>query len=60
MTAIRIDGATRLYAIVGNPIVQVKSPEVFSELFAGAGMNAVMIPMHLLPERFEEIGRAHV
>jgi len=23
-----------------DPIVQVKSPEVFSELFAGAGMNA--------------------
>src|SRR5947207_9044021 len=58
MTAIRIDGATRLYAIVGDPIVQVKSPEVFSELFARAGMNAVMIPMHVRPERFEESMRA--
>jgi len=58
MTAIRVDGATRLYAIVGDPIVQVKSPEVFSELFARAGMNAVMIPMHVLPERFEESMRA--
>ena len=58
MTAIRIDGATRLYAIVGNPIVQVKSPEVFSELFADAGMNAVMIPMHVLLERFEDSMRA--
>ena len=32
--AMRINGATRLYAIVGDPIAQVKSPEVFSELFA--------------------------
>ena len=58
MTAIRIDGATRLYVIVGNPIVQVKSPELFCELFASAGMNAVMIPMHVLPERFEDSMRA--
>jgi shikimate dehydrogenase len=58
MTAIRIDGATRLYVIVGDPIVQVKSPEVFSALFARAGMNAVMIPMHVLPQRFEESMRA--
>lgn len=53
MTALRINGETRLYAIVGDPIVQVKSPELYSELFAAAGMNAVMIPMHLLPERFD-------
>jgi len=53
MTAIHIDGATRIYVIVGDPIVQVKSPEVFSERFAAAGMNAVMVPMHVLPEQFE-------
>jgi shikimate dehydrogenase len=53
MTALRINGATRLYAIVGDPIVQVKSPELYCELFAAAGMNAVMVPMHILPERFD-------
>ena len=58
MTAIRIDGATRIYAIVGDPIVQVKSPELFSERFARAGINAVMIPMHVLPDRFEDSMRA--
>ena len=36
----------------------MKSPEVFSELFADAGMNAVMIPMHVLLERFEDSMRA--
>jgi shikimate dehydrogenase len=53
MTALRINGATRLYVIVGDPIVQVKSPELYCELFAAAGMNAVMIPMHVLPDRFD-------
>ncbi len=53
MTAIRINGATRLYVIVGDPVVQVKSPELYCELFAAARMNAVMIPMHVLPERFD-------
>ena len=53
MTAIRIDGATRLYGIVGDPIVQVKSPELYCELFAAARMNAVMVPMHILPNQFD-------
>jgi shikimate dehydrogenase len=53
MTAIRIDGATRIYAIVGDPIAQVKSPETFCELFAAAGMNAVMLPLRVLPGPFD-------
>jgi shikimate dehydrogenase len=53
MNAIRINGATRIYAIVGDPIAQVKSPETFSELFAAAGMNAVMLPVQVLPGPFD-------
>jgi len=53
MTAIRVDGGTRLYGIVGHPIAQVRSPEVFSELFAAGGINAVMLPIHVLPDRFD-------
>jgi len=49
----RITGATRLYAILGDPIAQVKSPTLFTERFAKAGMNAVMVPMHVLPDRFD-------
>jgi shikimate dehydrogenase len=58
VSAIRINGATRLYAIVGDPIAQVKSPEVFCELFATAGMNAVMLPARVLPDQFETTMRA--
>ena len=53
MTAIRINGATRLYAIIGDPIAQVKSPELFSGRFADAGANAVMLPVHVLPDDFD-------
>ncbi len=51
----RITGATRLYAIVGDPIVQVRSPEVFTERFAAAGVNAVLVPFHVPAERFEMV-----
>jgi len=34
---LKLTGATRLYAIVGDPIAQVRSPEVFTERFAAAG-----------------------
>ena len=52
MTPVKITGATRLYAILGDPIVQVRSPELY--LFATAGMNVVMVPMHVLPDRFDD------
>ena len=52
---LRIAGSTRLYAILGDPIAQVKSPEVFSNLFAAAGLDAVMVPMHAPSDRFESI-----
>lgn len=58
MSGTRIDGATRLYAILGDPIAQVKSPTRFTERFAQAGMNAVMVPMHVLPDRFDDAMRA--
>jgi shikimate dehydrogenase len=54
-TAISIKGATRLYPIIGDPISQVRSPEVFSARFAAAGTPAVCIPMHVPAERFDAI-----
>ena len=53
MSVAHISGATRLYAILGDPIAQVRSPTLFTERFAAAGMNAVMVPMHVLPEHFD-------
>ena len=53
--AIDIHGATRLYPIIGDPISQVRSPEVFSARFAEAGTPAICIPMHVPSERFDAI-----
>lgn len=52
---VKITGATRLYAIVGDPIVQVRSPEVFTQRFAASGVNAVLVAAHVPAERFDEI-----
>lgn len=49
----KISGATRLYGIVGNPIVQVKSPETFTDAFVRGGINAIMLPFHVLPDQFD-------
>lgn len=52
-----IGGATRLYAMIGDPIAQVKSPRIFNPLFASAGRDAVLIPVHIRADRFEETMR---
>lgn len=44
---LRLDGETRLYIIVGDPIGQVKSPAFLSEIMAGRGVNALVVPAHV-------------
>ena len=48
-----VSGRTRIYGIVGDPIEQVRSPEMFSAEFMRRRMPALMIPMHVLPGDFE-------
>ena len=48
-----VSGRTRLYGIVGDPIVQVRSPEMFSAVFQRRGIEALMLPMHVAPDAFE-------
>jgi shikimate dehydrogenase len=50
---VRLTGATRLYGIVGDPIAQVRSPEVFTQRFADAGIDAVLIPLHVPAAQFD-------
>jgi shikimate dehydrogenase len=52
-----VDGATRLYGIIGDPIVQVGSPRLYTERLRAAGRNAILVPLHVLPDRFEETVR---
>lgn len=52
-----IDGSTRLYAIIGDPIAQVKSPQTLNPRFVAAGLNAILIPVNVKPDRFDETVR---
>jgi shikimate dehydrogenase len=51
----KITGATRLYVIIGDPIAQVRSPETFTPRFAAAGMDAVLVPVHVPAAQFDAI-----
>ncbi|WP_225773381.1 shikimate dehydrogenase family protein [Pseudomonas sp. Marseille-Q5115] len=42
-----ISGATRLYAIIADPIIQVKTPQVINALFEQVGHEGVMVPFHV-------------
>ncbi len=42
-----IDGTTRVYAVIGDPVSAVRSPEWFNSLFEKNGVNAVLIPLQV-------------
>ncbi|QRI66634.1 hypothetical protein JQ506_25175 (plasmid) [Shinella sp. PSBB067] len=44
---------TTIFGIVGDPIAQVRSPEVFNTLFRDRGIDAVMVPLLVTPGHFE-------
>jgi shikimate dehydrogenase len=49
-----VDGATRLYGIIGDPIAQVRSPTVLNERLRGLGVNAVLVPLNAKPASFAD------
>jgi shikimate dehydrogenase len=50
-----VSGRTRLYGIVGHPIEQVRSPEMITAELRARGCDAVLVPMHVLPDAFEAV-----
>ncbi|MCG5077458.1 shikimate dehydrogenase family protein [Paraburkholderia tagetis] len=47
-----VDGETRVVAILGDPIAQAKSPELFNALFERYKVNAVLVPFHVPTANF--------
>jgi shikimate dehydrogenase len=47
-----VSGRTRLFGIVGDPIEQVRSPEMFTAEFRRRGVDAILLPLHVLPADF--------
>lgn len=50
MTDLTLDGATRVVAILGDPIAQVKSPAGVTRALQQRGRNAVVVPVHVTRE----------
>jgi len=48
-----VRGSTRLFGIVGHPIRQARSPEMFTAEFHRRGHDAILVPLHVLPDDFE-------
>src|SRR5215469_4754855 len=48
-----ISGETRLFAIVGHPIRQVRSPEMVTAELKSREWNAILVPFDILPQDFE-------
>jgi shikimate dehydrogenase len=47
-----ISGETRIFAIVGHPIEQVRSPEMITAELVRRGRNAILIPLDIWPDDF--------
>ena len=42
-----IIGTTRVFFILGDPVAQVRAPEVYNHLFERHGIDAVLVPLKL-------------
>jgi len=42
-----LDGATRLFPIIGDPIIYVQSPQRLTSGFAARGHNGICVPMRV-------------
>ncbi|EYC51092.1 shikimate dehydrogenase [Hylemonella gracilis str. Niagara R] len=54
----RVSGSTELFLIPGDPVEQVRAPEVFNRVFAALGINAVLVPVHVAPADIETFVRS--
>lgn len=50
-----INGKTRLYGIVGDPIAQVRSPEMVTHELQRRGLNAILVPLHVARADFARV-----
>ena len=53
-----IAGTTDVYLIPGDPVEQVRAPEVFNRIFQTLGIDAVLVPVHVAGGDIEVFTRA--
>jgi shikimate dehydrogenase len=42
-----ISGSTRIFFILGDPVAQVRAPEIYNHLFSRHGVDAVLVPVQV-------------
>ncbi|MEU5418571.1 shikimate dehydrogenase [Streptomyces sp. NPDC020667] len=50
-----VSGATRLYAVLGDPVAQVKAPGLLNPLLSESGLDAVVVPVHVRARDLAEV-----
>lgn len=50
-----VNGSTRLFGIVGDPIAQVRSPEMVTWALRRRGLDAVLVPIHVREAEFDAV-----
>ena len=53
----RISGRARLFAVLGDPVHQVRAPEMLNPVFAELGLDAVLVPVHAPAGHLGEVVR---
>ncbi|XVQ06666.1 shikimate dehydrogenase family protein [Spirillospora sp. CA-255316] len=51
----RISGTTRLLAVLGDPVRQVRAPALVNPLLDRLGLDMVLVPMHVRPADLGEV-----
>ncbi|MFB4197221.1 shikimate dehydrogenase family protein [Streptomyces carpaticus] len=52
-----ISGTTRLFAVLGDPVTQVRAPALLNGLFARTGRDAVLVPVQAGPGDLPAVAR---
>ncbi len=42
-----VTGTTRVFAIIGDPVAQVRSPDMFNQFFAARAVDAILVPLRI-------------
>ncbi len=50
-----IGGRTRLFAVLGDPVSQVMAPAMMNRLFCARGVDAVLVPMAVVPDDLDTV-----
>ena len=50
-------GTTKLFPVIGDPIGQVRSPEVLTKILVSRGHDAITVPMHLASSQVRDCFR---